>query len=122
MTMQPQADTTHIGIAENQVVETPSSNPVDYTWILFKGPQGEKVYREKEVYKDLRERKVSPVKMVQTVNRENQLNQIGIHGYSNNQNYNQVNQTSLYLLREQQVLTVGLMVRDLLVDGGCQWV
>ena len=42
MTMQPQADTTHIGIAENQAVETPSSNPVDYTWILFKGPQGEK--------------------------------------------------------------------------------
>lgn len=41
MTMQPQADTTHIGIAENQAVETPSSNPVDYTWILFKGPQGE---------------------------------------------------------------------------------
>lgn len=42
MTMQPQPDTTHIGIAENQAVETPSSNPVDYTWILFKGPQGEK--------------------------------------------------------------------------------
>lgn len=41
MTMQPQPDTTHIGIAENQAVETPSSNPVDYTWILFKGPQGE---------------------------------------------------------------------------------
>lgn len=41
MTMQPQADTTHIGIAENQTEETPSSNPVDYSWVLFKGPRGE---------------------------------------------------------------------------------
>lgn len=45
MTIQPQADTTHIGIAENQTEETPSSNPVDYSWVLFKGPKGDQGLR-----------------------------------------------------------------------------
>ncbi|MDX8291414.1 phage tail spike protein [Metabacillus indicus] len=32
----------YIGVASNQLVETPSLNPADYEWSLVQGPQGEK--------------------------------------------------------------------------------
>lgn len=120
--MQPQADTTHIGIAENQAVETPSSNPVDYTWILFKGPQGEKGIQGERGIQGPPGEKGEPGKDGTD----------GKPGESVKPNWNtwvfkqselQPSKPNfLYLLREQQVLMVGLMVRDLLVDGGCQWV
>ncbi|MEC4091849.1 hypothetical protein [Pseudoalteromonas rubra] len=36
----PSAATMYIGIAVNKTTPTESSNPSDYTWSLFKGPQG----------------------------------------------------------------------------------
>ena len=74
--MQPQPDTTHIGIAENQAVELLVQILQTILGYYSKDHKENKVNKEKEVYKDLRERKVIRVKMVLTVNRENQLNQI----------------------------------------------
>ncbi|ALU41949.1 hypothetical protein [Pseudoalteromonas rubra] len=37
----PTDQTLYIGIAVNKTTSTESANPADYTWSLFKGPQGE---------------------------------------------------------------------------------